>query len=169
MATGGPRAERISYPRQWARKTFRENSDIEFHFEQTAQDLNPFVVAGRYRETHQDLPGNQKLRIWSRTDVSSAQLQQAAESLSKTLAVYDSLFATRNNARPPLWIVECPEYAGCFSHRATAYSSLLYGRSSDDSSEMISRDTVLLDPRTAFSSLRPLPARHSLLAGSATG
>jgi hypothetical protein len=109
------------------------------------------VVAGRYRETHQDLPGNQKLRIWSRTDVTSAQLQQAAESLSKTLAVYDSLFATRNNARPPLWIVECPEDAGCFSHRATAYSSLLYGRSSDDSSEMISRDTVLLDPRTAFS------------------
>jgi hypothetical protein len=127
------------------------NLEMEFRFEQTAADLNPFVVAGRYRETHQDLPGNQKLRIWSRTDVTSAQLQQAAESLSKTLAVYDSLFATRNNARPPLWIVECPEDAGCFSHRATPYSPLLYGRSSDDSSEMISRDTVLLDPRTAFS------------------
>jgi len=127
-----------------------KNSEMEFHFEQTAADLNPFVVAGRYRQTHQDLPGNQRLRIWSRTDVSSAQLQQAAESLSKTLLVYDSLFATRNNSRPPLWIVECPQNAGCLSQRSTMYSSLLYGTSSDDSAEMISRDTVLLDPRAAF-------------------
>ena len=127
-----------------------KNPEMEIHFEQTAQDLNPFVVAGRYRETRQDLPGNQKLRIWSHSDVSPAQLQQATEALSKTLATYDSLFATRGKSRPPLWIVECQESAGCFSQRATVYSSLLYGESSDDSAEMISRDTILFDPRVAL-------------------
>jgi hypothetical protein len=129
-------------------KQSAKNADMEFHFEQTAEDLNPFVVAGRYRETRQDLPGNQKLRIWSRTAVSSTQRQ--AESLLKTLAVYDSLFATRDKARPPLWIVECPENAGCLSQRSTVYSSLLYGTASADSAELISRDTVLIDPRAGL-------------------
>ncbi len=130
-----------------------KEAEMEFHFEQTAQDLNPFVVAGRYRETRQDLLASQKLRIWSRSDVSSAQLQQATEALSKTLATYDALFATRGKSRPPLWIVECPEDAGCFSQRTTAHGALLYGESSEDSAEMISRDTILFDPRAA--SARP--------------
>ncbi len=86
-------------------KHFAKNADMEFRFEQTAADLNPFVVAGRYRETHQGLPGYQRLRIWSRIDVTSAQLQQAA-------------------------------------------------------SEMISRDTILFDPRVAF-------AKPEALAGPA--
>jgi hypothetical protein len=125
------------------------NAQMEFRFEQTAADLNPFVVAGRYRETHQDFPGDQKLRVWSRADVDSAQRKQAAASLSKALATLNSLFATREKSRPPLWIVECPASSGCFSQRATAYSSLLFGASSDDSAEMISRDTILIDPRAA--------------------
>src|SRR5260370_845160 len=111
LSTFPPKAGRPRVPNRFLvhasggkEKHFAKNADMEFRFEQTAADLNPFVVAGRYRETHQDLPGNQRLRIWSRTDVTFAQLQQAAESLAKTLAVYDSLFATRNNARPPLWI-----------------------------------------------------------------
>ncbi len=137
-----------------------KNSEMEFHFQQTAADLNPFVVAGRYRQTGRDLLDNQKLRIWSRTDVSPAQLQQATEALSKTLATYDSLFATRDKSRPPLWIVECPENAGCFSQRSTAYGALLYGESSGDSAEMISRDTILFDPRAAS-------ARPEALAGPA--
>jgi hypothetical protein len=137
-----------------------KNAEMDFRFEQKATDLNPFVVAGRYRETHPDLPGNQQLRVWSRTDVSRAQLQQATEALSKTLATYDSLFATRGKTRPPLWIVECPENAGCFSQRSTAYGALLYGESSGDSAEMISRDTILFDPRAAS-------ARPEALAGPA--
>jgi len=139
-----------------------KNVDMEFRFEQTAADLNPFVVAGRYHQTHQDLSGNQKLRIWSRTDVSPEQLQQATEALSKTLATYDSLFATRDKSRPrpPLWIVECPEKAGCLSQRGTAYGAVLYGESSDESAEMISRDTILFDPRAAS-------AKPEALAGPA--
>ena len=130
-----------------------KNAEMEFRFEQTAADLNPFVVAGHYRETHPNLPGNRQLRVWSRTDVSRAQTQQATEVLSKTLATYDSLFATRDKSRPALWIVECPENADCFSQRTTAYGALLHGESSSDSAEMISRDTILFDPRAA--SARP--------------
>ncbi len=130
-----------------------KNAEIEFRFQQTAADLNPFVVAGRYRESRPSLQGNRPLRVWSRTDVSRAQLQQTTEALSKTLATYDSLFATRDKGRPTLWIVECPENAGCFSQRSTAYGMLLYGQSSSDSAEMISRDTILFDPRAA--STRP--------------
>jgi hypothetical protein len=137
-----------------------KNGEMEFRFQQTAVDLNPFVVAGRYRESRPNLPGNQPLRVWSRTDVSRAQLQQTTEALSKTLATYDSLFATRDKSRPPLWIVECPENAGCFSQRSTAYGVLLYGESSSDSAEMISRDTILFDPRAAS-------ARPEALAGPA--
>jgi len=133
---------------------------MEVRFQQTAADLNPFVVAGRYRESRPNLPGNQPLRVWSRTDVSPAQFQQATETLSKTLATYDSLFATRDKARPALWVVECPENAGCFSQRSTAYGVLLNGESSSDSAEMISRDTILFDPRAAS-------ARPEALAGPA--
>jgi hypothetical protein len=130
-----------------------KNGEMEFRFEQTAADLNPFVVAGRYRETRQNLPGNQQLRVWSRTDVSGAQLRQATEVLCKTLATYDSLFPARDKSRPTLWTVECPQNAGCFSQRTTSYGALLYGEAPGDSAEMISRDTILFDPRAA--SARP--------------
>jgi hypothetical protein len=137
-----------------------KNAEMEVRFQQTAADLIPFVVAGLYRESRRNLPGNQQLRVWSRTDISRAQLQQATEALLKTLATYDSLFATRDKARPPLWIVECPENAGCLSQRSTAYGVLLNGESSSDSAEMISRDTILFDARAAS-------ARPEALAGPA--
>src|SRR5437016_286770 len=55
------------------------NVEMEFRFEQTAQDFNPFVVAGRYRETRQQLVGNQHVVIWSRAAVNSQDLQRAGE------------------------------------------------------------------------------------------
>ena len=73
-------------------------------------------------------------------------------------------FATRDKSRPrpPLWIVECPEKAGCLSQRGTAYGAVLYGESSDKYAEMISRDTILsiLAPPPPPGP-RPLPARLS--------
>ena len=123
------------------------NVEMEFRFEQTAQDFNPFVVAGRYRETRQQLAGNQHVVIWSRAEVNSQDLQRAGESLSKTLATYDSLFGSRGKSKSPLWIVECPAAAGCFLQRRSLYSSLLYGAETGGSAEMISRDTVVIDPR----------------------
>jgi hypothetical protein len=124
-----------------------KNAEVEFQFVQSAQDLNPFVIAGTYRETRQDLAGNQQIRIWSRTEINLQDLRQAGDLLSKTLATYDSLFGSRGKSRSPLWIVECPAETGCFSQRGTIYSSLLYGAAEESSAEMISRDTVAVDPR----------------------
>jgi len=74
----------LSRPREWSQeKAFCDNVEREFKFEQTAQDLNPFVVAGRYREARQELAGSQQVLIWSRAEVNSQDLQRAGESFSK--------------------------------------------------------------------------------------
>jgi len=130
-------------------KRSEKNSQVEFRFQQTASDLNPFVVAGRYRETRKDLANNQSVHIWSRTEINSDRLQQAGDSLSKTLTTFDSLFGSRGKASPPVWIVECPVQKNCFSQRGTLYSSFLYGKATNNSTEMISRDTIVIDPLVA--------------------
>ena len=130
-------------------KRSARNSEREIRFEQTTDDLSSFVVAGRYHEAVQDLPGNQTVHVWSRAEIHSDELQRAGESLSKTLATYDSLFGPRGENKPPLWIVECPSEAGCISPRTGLYSVILYGEGARGAAEMISRDTVLVDPRVA--------------------
>ena len=130
-------------------KRSEKNSQVEFRFLQTASDLNPFVAAGRYRETRKDLANNQGVHIWSRTEINSDRLQQAGNSLSKTLGSFDSLFGSRGKARPPLWIVECPVQKNCFSQRGTVYASFLNGKAANSSAEMISRDTIVIDPLVA--------------------
>lgn len=127
----------------------KKNAETELRFEQTARDLNPFVIAGRYRERQQSLPGNQLIRVWNRADLNSRDLQQLGDSLSKTLATYDSLFGSRGKSSSPLWIVECPSNAGCLSQRSTGYTSLLYGFGTNDSAEMVSRDAVIVDFNSA--------------------
>jgi hypothetical protein len=142
-----------------------KNSQVEFRFQQTPADLNPFLVAGRYRETRQDLPNNQGVHIWSRGEINADRLQQAGALLSKTLATFDSLFGSRGKASPPLWIVECPVPQNCFSQRGATYSSFLYGKATNSSAEMISRDTILIDPRVAQDDQREALAGPALAAG----
>ena len=124
-----------------------EKSDKQFRFTQTASDLNPFVIAGRYRETRQELPQHQTIRIWSRAELDSSQMRQANDSLSRTLAAYESLFGVRGKSGAPLWIVECPANASCFTHRGSSYSALLNGENAEPEAEMISNDTVVVDSR----------------------
>jgi hypothetical protein len=126
-----------------------KGTEMEFRFEQAADDLNPFVVAGQFREARQELPGGQKIRIWSRADLNPLSFRQAGDSLARTLAAYDSLFGAGDKSRHPLWIVECPSEAGCISQRGSGFSTLLYGAAQDSPVEMISRDTVLVDPRVS--------------------
>jgi len=126
-----------------------KNDEMEFHFAQSAEDLNPFVIAGRYKETRQELAGKQKITVWTRAPLDAAGLQQTGASLSKTLAIYDSLFGQRGESQPPLWIVECPSELGCLPQSRSNFSEILYGQAAADSSEMISRDTVVIDPRAS--------------------
>lgn len=130
-----------------------KNQNTEYRFTQTAKDLNPFVVAGRYRETTQQLPDNQTVHVWSRSQLDEAQLRQSGESLARTLSSYEKLFGRRGKSRSPLWIVECPVVSGCVAQTQTSYSALLYGREQPRAAEMISLDSVLVDSRQAGSSL----------------
>jgi hypothetical protein len=141
-------------------KHSRKNAETEYRFEQTVLDLNPFVVAGRYREARENLAGNQRVTVWSRAELDPAELRRAGDSLARTLAIYDSLFGFRGKSRPPLWIVECPAEQGCFSQRGTVYSTFIYGETAGDSAEMISRDTAMIG--SSFSS-----GQREALAGPA--
>jgi hypothetical protein len=135
-----------------------EKSATQFRFTQAASDLNPFVIAGRYRETRQELPQHQTIRIWSRAELDSSQMRQASDSLSRTLAAYDSLFGVRGKSGEPLWIVECPANVGCFTHRGSSYSALLDGEDAKTAAEMISNDTVVVDPRISRGNAQALLA-----------
>ena len=117
----------------------------EFRFEQSAEDLNPFVIAGRFLETRQDLPQKEKVTFWSLQQSEISGLQQAGDSLAKTLGFFDSFFGRRGKSHPPLWVVECPFAAGCSPQTTSNYSFLLYGSAENRSVEMISRDTVLIE------------------------
>jgi len=145
-------------------KHFARGKEVEFRFEQTANDLNPFLVAGRYRETRQDRADHGPVHVWSRTELNSQSLQLAADSFSNTLAMFDSLFAAREKSRLPLWIVECPVPSGCIAERPTVYSSFLYGQPRESFAEMISRDTVLVAAGDAANQ-RQVWAAPALAAG----
>jgi len=130
-------------------KHSRKGVLTEFQFQQTVDDLIPFVVAGRYRESRQDLAHDQKMSIWSRAGSNPADLQAAGSSLAQILGSYQSFFGRRGKSNPPLWIVECPADIGCLSQQDSGFSSLLFAGNAEASVEMISQDTVLVDPRRA--------------------
>lgn len=135
-----------------------EKTEIQVRVPQTAEDLLPFVIAGRYREARQDLPQQQTVRIWSRDPLNSSDLRQAGDSLSRALAAYQSLLGARTKPSSPLWIVECPGQTPCFPRRSLGYSVFLDGENAAVSAEMISNDTVLIDPRSSQGKLQALVA-----------
>jgi hypothetical protein len=141
-----------------------KNAGGEYLFTQMTNDLNPFVIAGKYRETQQDLVENQKVRIWTRSAPDMAQLRQSGQALARTLASYDALFGARGKKRPPLWIVECPASAGCIFQSETNYSALLYGREKSRSAQLISQDCVVVDSGESNDSLEA-SAEPALAAG----
>jgi hypothetical protein len=145
-------------------KEKRSSKSRELRFPQTAQDLNPFVVAGRYLSVSQNLPGGQEVRIWTRAQADPAVLHQAAESISRTLATYGNLFGARGKSRPQLWIVECPFGSSCPLQRKTGFGRILFGEDAEASAQILSQDTVLIRPYGAQGKPQPLAA-PALAAG----
>jgi len=123
-----------------------KSRETRFRFVQTEHDFNPFVIAGRYRETQQDLDAHQKIRIWSRSQPDAAALRLAGESLRQTVKAYDSLLGPRGSSRPTMWIVECPASVGCISLRGSGYAFLVEGHAPDRYADLASRDTLLVEP-----------------------
>lgn len=145
-------------------KRSAKGGSVEYRFTQTTADLNPFVVAGRYVEVQQNLAQGQKVHIWTRGKLDPAQLRDSGESLSRTLAAYDALLGSRETLPLPLWIVECPAPSGCISQQETGYAQLLYGREMSRSAEMISQDSVVVDPALSAASFET-SAGPALAAG----
>lgn len=132
-------------------KRSAKGSTVQYSFRQTSDDLNPFVIAGKYVETRQALAQDQTIHVWTRGKLDAAQLATSGEALSRTFATYDALFGARPKSRSSLWIVECPVSTGCASQRETTYSALLFGTEFPRSAELISQDSVLVDPRVGTS------------------
>jgi hypothetical protein len=137
-------------------KRSRKGSAVQYSFRQTSADLNPFLIAGKYVETRQTVGGNQTIHVWTRGKLDADELANSGQALSRTLATYNALFGARPKSRSPLWIVECPLSAGCISQRETGYAALLYGSEAARSAQLISEDSVLVDPRVGSGAMETL-------------
>jgi hypothetical protein len=124
-------------------KTSRGGVELTVHALQTPEDRYPFVIAGRYTET-QIVSGNNKVLLWTRSAQDAAALRQSSDALARTIQSYDTVFGTRGKDAHPLWIVECPVVAGCFTQLNSVNAELLE-RESKPTAELASLDTLLVD------------------------
>jgi len=115
------------------------------NFEQTAQDLNPFVVAAAIVRRVRSWQAVNRFLSWSRAEVNSQDLQRAGESFSKTLANMTHCSDRAGKSKSPFWIVECPPRQVAFCNVARFIPRFFMARNGT-LAEMISRDTVAIDP-----------------------
>jgi len=126
-------------------RTEKKNRSILLRTTQGPQDLYPFVVAGAYEETRIG-GGKQEIFLWTRSTQNSTALRQGNEALLRSTGVYDAVFGAPGKSAHPLWIVECPVAAGCFTSLNKLTATLLGEDSGKHSTaEMISLDTAMVD------------------------
>jgi hypothetical protein len=125
-------------------KTSRSRGELVIRATQAPRDPYPFVMAGRYAPTSLDTP-KQKVYLWTRTAQQASGLKTASDSLVRAMNAYDSAFGSRSKDAHPLWIVECPDAAGCFSSSVSVYAKFFAEAEEPTSAEMASLDTVLVD------------------------
>jgi len=130
-----------------ARGRSGRGATVQYSFRQTSADHNPFLIAGKYIETRQTVAQDRIVHVWTRNQADAGKLTDSGASLGRTLATYETLFGAQAKSRLPLWIVECPVPAGCVARHETSYTALLYGNDASRSAELVSRDSVLVDPR----------------------
>jgi hypothetical protein len=111
---------------------------------QTAQDGYPFVIAGHYIAGTL-MAGPETVNLWTRSPQSPEALRQPSEALARAIQAYDSIFGTRPKHSHQLWIVECPDLAGCFTTTTSNFSRLTSGENEKISAEMASQDTAMVD------------------------
>jgi hypothetical protein len=126
-------------------KRSRKGSESTYRCEQRPQDRCPFLVAGRYKETKIN-SSRQAVYLWTRTAPEARTVSTISASLTKALDAYDAVFGLRSKKQPPLWIVECPSVEGCFAGRNAPYVKLLGEPPDTTAAELISLDTLLINP-----------------------
>jgi hypothetical protein len=125
-------------------KTSHAGGELLVRAVQQPQDPYPFVIAGRFTSTSLDSTG-QDVYLWTRATQDARSLAPASDSLVRAFQAYDSTFGSRSKDKHPLWIVECPVAARCFSIRDSAYARFFGEAEEAISAEMASLDTVLVD------------------------
>jgi hypothetical protein len=125
-------------------KTSRTRGELVLRAAQAPRDRYPFVVAGRYVSTSLDT-AKQKVYLWTRAAQQASGLKIASDSLVHAMNAYELAFGARSKDAHPLWIVECPVAAGCFSAPVSAYAKFFGEGEEPTSAEMASLDTILAD------------------------
>lgn len=125
-------------------KISHDAGERTIHIKQTFQDGYPFVIAGRY--TAGTLAaGPEKVNLWTREPQNPEALRQPSEALARAIKAYDATFGARPKDSHQLWIVECPDLAGCFTSTTSNFSRLTSQEGEKTTAEMASQDTAMVD------------------------
>jgi hypothetical protein len=135
----------LVHPSGRPRKTSGSARETTVASVERPEDRYPFVVAGRYKQTALVTGAGHRVYLWTRALEDSARFKQSADGLVRTIQAYDATFGTRSEKPQPLWIVECPVLAGCFTSTESSYASLLNAEPAAVSAELVSSDTLLID------------------------
>jgi hypothetical protein len=125
-------------------KKSSNSSERAIRVQQTVQDQYPFVIAGRYVAARL-AAGEETVNLWTRSPQDPEVLRHPSEALARTVQAYDATFGTRPKDSHQLWIVECPNVAGCFSTTSSNFSRLTSEGNEKTTAEMASQDTAMVD------------------------
>ena len=125
-------------------KSLRSAEERKIRVKQTPRDGYPFVIAGRYSAATLKA-GRETVNLWTRSPQDPEALRQPSEALVRAVQAYDSTFGTRPRDSNRLWIVECPDPAGCFTATTSNFARLISEPNEKTSAEMASEDTAMAD------------------------
>jgi hypothetical protein len=125
-------------------KSSRNSAERTIRLTQTVKDGYPFVIAGRYVAATLTA-GSETVNLWTRSAQNPEALRQPSEALVRAIQAYDSNFGARPSRAHMLWIVECPDPAGCFSSTTSNFARLMFEENEKISAEMSSQDTAMVD------------------------
>ena len=122
----------------------RNAAERTIRVSQTPKDGYPFVIAGRYIAATL-AAGHEAVNLWTRTPQDPQALRQPSEALVRAIQAYDATFGARPRDSHRLWIVECPNVAGCFTGTTSNFARLVSEENEKTSAEMASQDTAMVD------------------------
>ena len=125
-------------------KNSRETGEHTIRVTQTVRDGYPFVIAGRYVAATLKA-GQENVNLWTRSPQNSEALRQPSEALARAIHAYDSTFGSRPKDSHQLWLVECPDLAGCFTSTTSNFGRLTSEGNEKTTAEMASEDTAMVD------------------------
>jgi hypothetical protein len=124
--------------KQHASNSSRDAGEHTIRIRQTAHDGYPFVIAGRYVAATL-AAGQETVNLWTRAPEPVESLRQPSEALARAMNVYDTIFGPRIKDSHQLWLVECPQVAGCFSITSSNFARLMSDGTEPITAEMASR------------------------------